>query len=342
MVGIIKPERQQLKEHAITLRKQGWTEQAIADEIKVKRPTISVWLRSYFDNNAILGNTSKSWQNDNNRRRALISKYLHFQSFLGKLEDFNTDIKFPLIIADPPWNISVENSMQFTFRDKNGNKHTDMKRNFGDWDFQGNDADYLQSIKIWLDKLYSLAADESWCWFWCSYRYLSHINNLGTRTGWEPKGWYVWAKTNVPPLTASINGTLLPSLEPCLIFRKGKGKLRNDKIGHPNYKISGTTKPKRDRTNPFCYESPIVTSSERLPDAENIAAKPRAILYDIIEWCTNPGDWVLDAFAGTGSTSRSSLFKKRNSFAVENDKRQLTLLELYLEETYGKNIFNRT
>jgi DNA modification methylase len=215
--------------------------------------------------------------------------------------------------------------MQFHFTDKKGQKHTPMVRNFGSWDFQGSDEQYLLRIEIWLKKLYELAADNSWCWFWCSYRYLSHINNIARAAGWEPKGWYVWAKTNVPPLTASINGTLLPSLEPCLIFRKGKGQLHVDKTGHQNYKV--------------LYEHPIVSTSQRLPDAENIAMKPLAILYDIIEWCTNPTDWVLDVFSGTGSTTRAAFDKKRNSFAVECDKRQLTLLNLYIEGKYGKQSF---
>jgi DNA modification methylase len=318
MSRTITPEREQKKSHAITLRKQGWTEQAIAEHLIIPQRTISLWLSDNFSNNDTLGNTAKSWKVSNNNRRDISAKNLEFQSFLGTLEDFETDKRFPLIIADPPWNISVENSMQFTFLDKNGNKHTDMKRNFGSWDFMGDDQSYLQKVETWLTKLHKLASENSYCWFWCSYRYLSHINNIGKNIGWEPKGWYVWAKTNVPPLTASINGTLLPSLEPCLIFRKGKGQLRANKVGHPNYK-----------------ELPMVSNGERLKDAENIAAKPIAILSDIIEWCTEPGDWVLDVFSGTGSTSRAALLKKRKTFAVESDKRQLTLLQLHIEETYG-------
>lgn len=113
MVGTIKPERQQLKEHAVTLRKQGWTEQPIADNLGVTRPTISVWLRGVFDNNATLGNTSKSWHIDNNRNRNNVSYKPLFNSFLGNVEDFQTDRRFPLIIADPAWNISAENSRTY-------------------------------------------------------------------------------------------------------------------------------------------------------------------------------------------------------------------------------------
>jgi len=333
MARTLTLERQQLKAHAITLRRQGWTESRIAEEIGVPRRTLSDWLTKDFGDNATMGNTAKAWKVGENRSHANPAINLQFRSFLGKLESFQTDIRFPVIIADPPWNISVENSMQFTFKDKTGKLHTPMKRDFGSWDFMGGDADYLPRVEGWLKKLFSLAAPNAWCWFWCSYRYLSHINNSAKATGWEPKGWYVWAKTNVPPLTATINGTLLPSLEPCLIFRKGKGQLRINKTGHCNYKKLPDTEPIG-----ILEELPMVGSGARLQDAENIAAKPIAILSDFIEWSSKPGDWVLDAFTGTGSTSRAALMKRRNAFAVESDKRQLTLLLLHIEEKYGSSI----
>ncbi len=147
MARTLTPERKQLKKHAITLRKQGWTLARITEEIGIPDETLSRW----FSQNGMptivgrRGNSSRNYALDN------VGK---FNSFLGKLEDFQTDIRFPLIVADPPWNISVENSMQFIFKDKNGQKHTPMVRNFGSWDFQGNDEQYLLKIEIWFKKLY--------------------------------------------------------------------------------------------------------------------------------------------------------------------------------------------
>ncbi|MBV6343312.1 DNA methyltransferase [Candidatus Magnetobacterium casense] len=314
-----REERKQIRAHAVTLRKQGWTERAIAHELNLSKTAI----HKYLVTAGVSGIRDHKAPMVTFKPRTQVTKGVEFHSFLGKVEDFQTELRFPLIIADPPWNISVENSMQFTFTDTNGKPHTPMKRDFGSWDFMGDDASYLSKVEVWLQKLFDLATANTWCWFWCSYRYLSHINNSARTIGWEPKGWYVWAKTNVPPLTATINGTLLPSLEPCLIFRKGKGQLRVNKTGHANYR-----------------ELPMVPSKERLQDTENIAAKPIAILSDFIEWASEPGDWVLDAFAGTGSTSRAALMKRRNAFAVESDKRQLTLLKLHIEEQYGTSIIH--
>lgn len=310
MVSKISPDREEKKAHAITLRKQGWTERAIAKELRIANVTAHRYVLH------VKANDMK--QSINMLHNATPTMEQNFKTFNGRLEDFTTDIRFPLIIADPPWNVSVEGSMNFTFKQKNGKQHTPMLRNFGSWDFHESDEQYLQVVNGWLRKLYELGSENAWCWFWCSYRYLSHINNIALSIGWENKGWYVWAKTNPPPLTASINGTLMPCLEPCLIFRKGTGKLRANGTGHANYK-----------------EAPLVSNGERLKGSDNICAKPLRILYDFIEWSTEPGQWVLDAFAGTGSTTRAALEKHRNSYAVEMDKRQITLLELEVEDKYG-------
>ncbi len=318
MPRTLSPERKELKAHAITLRKMGWTEQAIADEIGTPRRTVADWLISVFGDNNTLGNTAKAWSIGDKPRKDKPAIIPELRSFLGSIEEFETDIKFPLIIADPPWNISVANSMAFNFTDKAGRKHTPMTRDFGAWDFQGDRGEYLQQITIWLEKLYHLAAEDSWLWLWCSYKYLSYIAGIAQGVGWEERGWFLWLKTNVPPLTATINSTLMPATEPCLILRKGKGQLRLNNKGLVNYR-----------------EHPLVAGGERLRDTSNLAAKPLSILSDFIEWSTATGEWVLDAFAGTGSTTRASLQKRRNVFAVEIDKRQLIVLELACEETYG-------
>lgn len=108
MARTITSEREQLKAHAIMLRKQGWTEQRIADEIGVHRTTLVHWLRASFDQNATMGKTVNSWHRDHNATHNDLVKHLHFQSFIGNLEDLQTNIRFPLIVADPPWKILAE------------------------------------------------------------------------------------------------------------------------------------------------------------------------------------------------------------------------------------------
>ncbi len=84
MARTLTPER---TANAITLRKQGWTEQAIADQIGIPRTTVEGWLIKTFDDNATLGKTVKSWDIDDKPRYPNIVKNLYFDRFLGKIED---------------------------------------------------------------------------------------------------------------------------------------------------------------------------------------------------------------------------------------------------------------
>jgi len=52
-------DRTQLRERAIALRKEGWTEHAIVDNLGVPETTLSRWLRSVFAANAMMGSIKK-------------------------------------------------------------------------------------------------------------------------------------------------------------------------------------------------------------------------------------------------------------------------------------------
>jgi len=47
--------------------------------------------------------------------------------------------------------------------------------------------------------------------------------------------------------------------------------------------------------------------------------KPVSLLAQLIRAYTNPGDWVLDPFAGSGSTALTCFFTGRNCLAYENN-----------------------
>lgn len=93
----LTPERIQKKAHALTLRKQGWTEQRIAIEIGIPQQTISDWLTDNHETDII----GKKIRNTDNPTRNIIGKQPSFLSFCGNIENFQPEnnVKFPLIIA---------------------------------------------------------------------------------------------------------------------------------------------------------------------------------------------------------------------------------------------------
>lgn len=309
MARQLSPERIQLKEQAIVLRKMGWAQQRIADNIGVPRQTVGYW----FAKNGLSTNVGKSRRFAKNHKRDNVSKPTFF-SWCGRIENFQPDgeIGFDLIIADPPWNISATNSEIHRKA-----RRTSVKKDFGLWDSYANEDTYLVTARRWLRKLHKLANMPSWCWFWCSYRYLSYIANIASEAGWDVHNWFVWTKTNPAPLMGTNN--FLQAVEPILILRKGVAKFRFGKGHLPNV-----------------FNSPQVPTTERIKGFDgnvlNLAQKPVPLLSLIIIWCTDPGQWVLDAFAGSGSTSLAALKNHRNVYAVELDRAQLTIIKGRLQK----------
>jgi len=307
MARTMTPERREMLSSAITYRKMGWTEQRIADQIGVPRQSLSRW----FAQNGMPAIVGKRGNNAHNPKANIMSKPA-FLSWCGKVEDFQPEngIKFDLIIADPPWNISTQTEIQRYSRPRS------VKKNFGTWDLFPTDDAYLSSVRCWLQHLYELANTPAWCWFWCSYRYLSLIAKLAELCGWDVHNWFIWVKTNPAPLMGANN--FLQAVEPILVMRKGTARFRFDS-GH--------------LTNFFV--SPQVATTERIKDFNgntiNLAQKPVPLLSLIVTWCSDPGQWVLDAFAGSGSTSLAALKDRRNAYAVDIDRAQLTILRGRLE-----------
>jgi len=308
MARQLNSERVQLKAQAIILHKMGWTQQRIAEHIGVPRGTLKHWL----GHNSKPSNVTKRGKIGHIPIASNMTK-LTFLSWCGHIEDFQPEnnILFDLIVADPPWNISIPKSEIHRKA-----RRTSVKKDFGLWDSYTSADDYLATTRRWFRKLHKLANTTSWCWFWCSYRYLSYIATIASEAGWDVHNWFVWTKTNPAPLMGTNN--FLQAVEPMLILRKGVAKFRFGNGHLPNV-----------------FNSPQVPASERIKgldgNAVNLAQKPVSLLSLIITWCTDPGQWVLDAFAGSGSTSVAALRNGRNTYAVDTDKAQLTILRGRLE-----------
>ncbi len=210
-------------------------------------------------------------------------------------------VVFPLIIADPPWNISDVGHK----RERKARPNRPFTKDFGPWDAFKSDRAYLARCRQWLKALYDVAAPDAFLFFWCSYRYAPHILRVAQKVGWRDHNFYVWCKTNALPMFG--NNNCLASVEMSLILAKGK----------PLFHFA------RGKQPPNYFESPQGGGAERVKDhnggAVNLAQKPLALTSLWVDWGSRPGDWVLDAFAGTGTVTVAALRLGRNACAVELD-----------------------
>ena len=288
--------REELKAQARALRSTGLSQSAIAQKMGVPRRTIADWLKNH------IGENRQDPQDGENRPSA--SPPPRYLVVRGGVETFRPPdgVAFSLIIADPPWNISDVGHK----RERKVRPNRPFTKDFGPWDAFKSDRAYLAYCRQWLAALYDVAAPDAWLFFWCSYRYMSHILREAGRAGWRDHTIYIWHKQN--PLPMFGNNNFLASGELALVLAKGS----------PHFDWG----PKHGQPHNH-FESPQVSGKERVKDhnggAANVAQKPLALTSLWVDWASCPGDWVLDAFAGTGTALVAALRLGRNACAVEKD-----------------------
>ena len=197
---------------------------------------------------------------------------------------YETDNKFDTIIADFPYYISQDTT--FTRE-----KTADVSLNFGKWDQFKNRDDYFDNCKKWIKKFDSLTKKDASVYIFCSWYYISHIRDfINEMENWNVSNIIVWHKTN--PTPSFRETTYLHTLEFCIYSKKGK----------PTFNFKDQT----DRMHNF-YESGLVSGEERIRDEQgekiHSAQKPVDLISQFLDDSLISKGRVLDAFAGTGSTS---------------------------------------
>lgn len=293
--------REQLKAMARALRQEGLAQTAISKELGVDHSTISRWLNSTNGEGQLVHSANVT----GNLQNALAKSPTRSLVVCQAVERFQPPdgITFPLIIADPPWYISDSGHK----RERRVRPNRPFTKDFGEWDTFKSEQAYLSKCRLWLRNLYEVGASDAWLFFWCSYRYISDILAMAQRTGWQDHTFFIWHRLN--PLPMFGNNNFLQADEIALVLAKGNPKFRfGRKGGHQPHNF---------------FESPQVAGLERVKNydgsAANLAQKPVALNALWIQWASKPGDWVLDAFAGTGTATVAALQLGRNACAVESD-----------------------
>ena len=198
-----------------------------------------------------------------------------------------------LVLSDPPYEISQSNNLRTM-----GRRGID----FGTWDHAFDQTGWLESavealmpggsMIIWNDwKLLGLIA--------------AHLQSLGMVV----KRQLVWRKSN--PMPRNLLRVPVQSSECALWAVKPKGKW----VFHrrPGYKYE---------RGEFKY--PVVRGSS------HPTKKPDRLFQDLIEMFSDPGELVLDPFAGSGTTAVTAQRSKRRhiSFEISEDYFALAVASL--------------
>ncbi len=216
----------------------------------------------------------------------------------------------PLIIADPPYGNVVQESWDKT-------KLTELQ--FAAW--------MIEWTMLWNEALASRGAFYVWggigkVGFRPFFRYCCNVEKPGE---FEMANFITWSKKRA----IGRPNNYLFTREECAYFTKGSAKdplvfnipLLNTKRGYPGFNKKHPAKSEFYRRTNVWTDINEIFSGKRHP-----TQKKQELYEVIINVHTNPGDWVIDPFAGAGTAAFACKKLGRRFVIVEKN-------ETYFNET---------
>jgi site-specific DNA-methyltransferase (adenine-specific) len=233
------------------------------------------------------------------------TKSRDFSLFLGDCMDNLSglhDGSFQTIFADPPYflsngGISIQ-SGKVVCVDK------------GDWDKGGSPEHIYAFNKKWLSLCRSKLKDDGTIWITGTYHNINAVATCLSELGYKILNMITWAKTNPPPNISCKYFTY--STEFILWARKHEKKTHY--FDYETMKVVNGNKQMRD-----VWNLPAIASWEK-SCGKHPTQKPLALLARIILASTRRDDWVLDPFAGSGTTGIAANLLERKFVGIEKEQ----------------------
>lgn len=207
-----------------------------------------------------------------------------------------------LIIVDPPFCISKKSN----FKNHNKLRKYEISIDFGDWDKE--DIDWNILFKEYYRILKYGGTLIIFYDIWKS----GIIRESADRFKFKQPRVCSWQKTNPVPVNSKIN-YLSNSTEYFFTFTKGKNPTFNSEYDNGVYKY------------PICH------GKERF---KHPCQKPISLISELILKHSNPGDVVLDNFAGTGTTAHSCALNNREYISIEKDDVYFEIMKKRIDDIY--------
>mgnify|MGYP000069583707 FL=1 len=243
------------------------------------------------------------------------------------------------------------------------------------WDSQDNN-DFKQSMNDWATAWFPKVRPGGTFCIFISDVYVSHLWESLEAAGFEPKRMFSWKKPAAVPFNRRVNP--VSGCEYVLFGIKPKGKRTfnadasvgtiveryslADKVSSIVYKyvkddVEGNldrcfsqaladakkmySKLKRTDDVVHCVVPNTITYSGGLGKNKiHPTQKPEEILEYFISLCSNPGDTVMDTFAGSGSTGVVAQRLDRQFILIEQDPQMFEKMNQRFVETQFDTLFN--
>lgn len=206
-----------------------------------------------------------------------------------------------LIIIDPPYLISKDSNFKKISDTTSKDMATkyNISIDFGDWDKTELNWSFL------FKEFYRILKKSGTLIVFYDVWKSNELKDSAQEVGFKQPRVCAWIKTNPVPINSKVN-YLSNATEYFFSFVKG---------GKPTFHS--------EYDNGF-YNYPICHGKERY---QHPTQKPLNLLIDLVEKHSNPGDIVLDCFAGTGTTAHACKLTGRSFIVIEKELEYIKIIE---------------
>lgn len=241
---------------------------------------------------------------------------------MQELEEDSVDC----IIADPPYNISLE-AEDWDWKEKKWAMVDE------EWD-ETSWAMYQKFTEAWIEQASKVLKPTGTIWTFTTYHNYPQVN-LAYREYGEILNDIVWFKRNAFP---NLSGRRFTASHETLVWGHLNGEDRDYKF---NYEETKEWPLECDGIND---EGKQVRSVWDIPtnktkveqQFDHPTQKPLRVLERLVRCSTDKDDVILDPFAGSGSTLVSANLNNRNYIGIEREEEYVELAEEFLETVTEK------
>ncbi len=211
------------------------------------------------------------------------------------------DKSIDLILIDPPYLISRDSNFKNYSNNANSQLVTkyQFSIDFGDWD--KIEIDWKALFK----EYYRVLKDGGTLIIFYDIWKSNVIKEAAESNKFKQSRVCQWQKTNPVPVNSKVN-YLSNSTEYFFTFVKGKKPTFNSEYDNGVYRY------------PICH------GKERL---DHPTQKPLRLITDLVNKHSNPGDIVLDTFAGSGTTGHACFLAGRDFIMIEKSLEYFKIIE---------------
>ena len=209
-------------------------------------------------------------------------------SLMAKMEKESVD----LVLTDPPYIISKPTGFQSV---KNGVERFAVSTEHGEWDKAENFS--LEDLRDSVKEYYRVLKKHGTAIIFCDLWKISDVKRIMEEAGFKQIRFIEWLKTNPVPLNSSRN----------YLTNAREVALLGVKVSKPTFHSSYDN---------GIYQLPICHEKGRFHPTQ----KPLMLMQQLIEKHSNPGDVVLDTFAGAATTLLAAKNLGRGFIGCELDE----------------------